>query len=219
VVNNFTGFDLLKKEERILNQETAFLTTLRQQPDDDVTRLVFADWLDEQGGKANRDKSAFLRLQCQLANMQDSKTFLKATLRLTRMAKKLDRAWLRIVTRPPIENCDPVFEFQCPKRWDKLQPTRAESVRFCDACQKNVYFCQSVQEARAHTWQEHCVAICPGVKRKEGDVTPYRIRMGRIALPRIADLPELDDEGPPIRGERRRSRRRRQDDSRDRANR
>src|ERR1041385_6917015 len=36
-------------------------------PDDDLPRLVFADYLDECG---DRDRAEFIRLQCQLARMQ-----------------------------------------------------------------------------------------------------------------------------------------------------
>src|SRR5262245_14232132 len=41
-------------------QETAFLHSIVEDPDDDAPRLIFADWLDEHG---RPDKAAFVRLE------------------------------------------------------------------------------------------------------------------------------------------------------------
>lgn len=41
-----------------------FLRAVIARPDDDLPRLVYADWLDEQG---DSDRAEFIRLQCQLA--------------------------------------------------------------------------------------------------------------------------------------------------------
>lgn len=45
-------------------EEQAFLRTIFEFPHDDVPRLVFADWLEENGHPA---RAEFIRLQCQLA--------------------------------------------------------------------------------------------------------------------------------------------------------
>jgi uncharacterized protein (TIGR02996 family) len=42
----------------------AFLQSIAETPDDDAPRLIFADWLDEQG---DHDRAEFIRLQCRLA--------------------------------------------------------------------------------------------------------------------------------------------------------
>jgi uncharacterized protein (TIGR02996 family) len=42
----------------------AFLAAIREAPDDDTPRLVFADWLDEHGDAA---RAEFIRAQCELA--------------------------------------------------------------------------------------------------------------------------------------------------------
>src|SRR4051794_533693 len=44
--------------------EQAFLRAICAAPDDDGPRLVYADWLDEQG---DADRAEFIRLQCALA--------------------------------------------------------------------------------------------------------------------------------------------------------
>jgi uncharacterized protein (TIGR02996 family) len=46
------------------NYEAAFLAHVLANPDDDTPRLVYADWLDEQGQDA---RAEFIRVQCALA--------------------------------------------------------------------------------------------------------------------------------------------------------
>ena len=46
--------------------ETAFLDSLRDKPDDATTRLIYADWLDEQPGEQSRLKAEYLRLEARL---------------------------------------------------------------------------------------------------------------------------------------------------------
>ena len=45
-----------------------FLQRIRAFPDDDVHRLIFADWLEEQGG-AEAERAAFIRIQIALAGL------------------------------------------------------------------------------------------------------------------------------------------------------
>lgn len=47
-----------------------FLQRIRAFPDDDVPRLIFADWLEEQGG-ADAARAAFIRVQVALAGLQE----------------------------------------------------------------------------------------------------------------------------------------------------
>lgn len=46
----------------------AFLNAIREHPDADLPRLVFADWLDEAGDPA---RAEFIRVQCELASLPD----------------------------------------------------------------------------------------------------------------------------------------------------
>jgi uncharacterized protein (TIGR02996 family) len=48
-----------------MSEEAAFLATIRERPDDDGPRLIFADFLDERGDP----RGAFIRIQCALARM------------------------------------------------------------------------------------------------------------------------------------------------------
>ena len=51
------------------------------------------------------------------------------------------------------------FTYQCPKRWQNLQVTENDTVRFCNACQENVYYCTDKPQAEQHARQGHCIAI------------------------------------------------------------
>ena len=43
------------------------LAEIAANPEDDTLRLAFADWLDEHGDAADRDRAEFVRVQCDLA--------------------------------------------------------------------------------------------------------------------------------------------------------
>jgi uncharacterized protein (TIGR02996 family) len=48
-----------------MTDDEAFLAAIRANPDDDVVRLAFADWLDEH----NNSRGEFIRVQCALAQL------------------------------------------------------------------------------------------------------------------------------------------------------
>ena len=47
------------------------LAEIAASPDDDTLHLAFADWLDEHGDAADRDRAEFIRVQCELAPLND----------------------------------------------------------------------------------------------------------------------------------------------------
>src|SRR5262245_27205938 len=51
----------------MLTEAEAFLPRIRAYPDDDAQRLIFADWLDEQGDPRGR----FIRVQLALAHLPE----------------------------------------------------------------------------------------------------------------------------------------------------
>lgn len=67
--------------------EKNFLETLKQNPDDDTTRLVYADWLEEQDAKEHAE---YLRLEAELHRMLP---------RLAALTQSLDPGWLAAVSR------------------------------------------------------------------------------------------------------------------------
>src|SRR5215467_10473117 len=48
--------------------EQGFLAAIRENPDDDTPRLIYADWLDDRG---DADRAEFIRVQCELAKYAD----------------------------------------------------------------------------------------------------------------------------------------------------
>lgn len=56
-----------------MTEEQALLAAVKAHPDDDLPRLVLADWLDEQG---QPDCAEFIRLQVELAKLQDESEIL-----------------------------------------------------------------------------------------------------------------------------------------------
>lgn len=68
------------------------------------------------------------------------------------------------------------MDFVCHKKWNEMQPTENSKVRFCEDCEKNVYFCDNIVEARELGYQGCCIGIDVGVKRKEKDL------MGECAI-------------------------------------
>lgn len=49
-----------------MTRDEAFLEAIREQPDDDAPRLIYADWLEEHGGRAGAARAEFIRIQCEL---------------------------------------------------------------------------------------------------------------------------------------------------------
>jgi hypothetical protein len=83
---------------------------------------------------------------------------------------RVPRQWLIVLGREPIENCELLFTFRCPLKWEKLEPTNLAGVRFCHACQKAVYHCDTIEEARDHASAGDCVAVDAGLTRSPDDL-------------------------------------------------
>lgn len=66
--------------------EQAFLQAIRHQPDDNTPRLLYADWLDEQG---RGDRAEFVRIQCALARLPETLEHLDRRLALQERARQL----------------------------------------------------------------------------------------------------------------------------------
>src|SRR5438552_18436242 len=51
-----------------MTNEANFLAAIRESPDDDAVRLIFADWLEEQG---DTDRAEFIRVQVERAGLHE----------------------------------------------------------------------------------------------------------------------------------------------------
>jgi uncharacterized protein (TIGR02996 family) len=149
-----------------MRDEHTFIDAILTNPEDDDLRLVYADWLEENGDP----RSEFLRAEAQLARLPKKDRQAQALrARLNKLRPTIDGAWLALLDRAPIEGCFK-FQFQCPRQWEKLKPTDDSFIRHCDACRKKVFYCTSVDHAQRHAARGHCVAIDSHLLRKKGDL-------------------------------------------------
>ena len=86
--------------------------------------------------------------------------------------------WLRIVKQNDrILNCgqgppQPLavrFRYQCPNQWETLSLTQEAEVRYCGSCQRNVYFCDSVESVEQHAREGDCIAVRKRVTALAGE--------------------------------------------------
>lgn len=169
--------------------DNAFLGNLLSDPKNDAPRLVYADWLEDRGDPDALAKAEFLRLTVQLVAEPGNADWQQ---RLQELAVNLDTDWLAVVSRMPVEICPKkrlqrgprrplgvIFEYQCHRRWEDLRPTGFEAVRTCPDCKEQVYYCDTIMKARDHAWADHCIAVDLGVIRRDDDLQPARMYLGR----------------------------------------
>ena len=176
-----------------MSDEAAFLRAILASPADEAPRLVYADWLQERGDDDSATKARFLRLTCyHAAAVRTGNPVHERYYRGLKLeARKLAADWLRVVSTVPVENCVK-FSFECPKWWDTLAATDDPAVRSCDACQKPVHYCATIDEAKLHAWDGHCVAVQLGLTRRPGDLDSLEskaITVGRIDVGATASPP------------------------------
>src|SRR5687767_696033 len=81
-----------------VRDDAAFLRQVNDDPADLETLLVYADWLDDQGDSG---RAEFLRLQHRVLGLRHRQAgFSLHSRELLRLGKKLDLAWLAVVSRP-----------------------------------------------------------------------------------------------------------------------
>ncbi len=173
---------------RISEIEQAFLREIAANPRDNTARLVYADWLDEKGDP----RGEYLRVHCELSTLPPSDERYQSLLeREHELQAECEPDWLRQVGQPRIENCDVShsglqFAYECPMAWNELHPTENKSVRHCDACREEVYFCNTMHKARFFARLGHCIAVNTSLVREEGDLksTPNSDRDGHRELGR-----------------------------------
>jgi uncharacterized protein (TIGR02996 family) len=73
-----------------MSDEAAFLAALRANPADDLTRLVYADWLDEHGETA---KAEYLRLVVEIAQCDGNLATAPGSERFVGLAVALSTEW------------------------------------------------------------------------------------------------------------------------------
>jgi uncharacterized protein (TIGR02996 family) len=165
-----------------MRHEEAFLSAIRAAPADDAVRLMYADWLEEQG-EATSARAEYVRLRTQTRQKRDRKRNLA---RLAELTSEIDLEWagwvfpvprltikgFRRVKRPVTR---PVTKFGGQPVWlgDPIWPMSREDDRPMQfVCQvavpdflgpglagKMVYL--FVNHAEHENWREFCGTISP----------------------------------------------------------
>src|SRR6478672_7525843 len=88
--------------------EEAFWQSIQEAPEDDAPRLIYADWLEEQGGAAQTARAEFIRVQCELARLpEDSDRRAALEKREGALWKKHGKEW-----RAPLRPFSPKILFR-----------------------------------------------------------------------------------------------------------
>lgn len=167
-----------------MDSEDDLLRALLDDPADDTTRMVYADWLDEQGDPESSAKAHFLRVTVRLMGPIPRVGWRSARKKeLHALATTLPPAWLAVVSRVRVERCGAPaappeeverlgvrFNFICDQRWDEMRTTPDARVRHCPRCHKDVHYCDTADAARMRAKGGHCIALSLAAAREPGDL-------------------------------------------------
>jgi uncharacterized protein (TIGR02996 family) len=83
-----------------MTRDGAFLRAVIENPEDETTRLVYADWLEERGDR----RAEFLRIECHLRGLSESDPDYRLWhQQLAELGSTLDIRWLAAVCRVHLE--------------------------------------------------------------------------------------------------------------------
>lgn len=167
-----------------MHDEAGFLAAIRLTPADDVARLVFADWLDEQDDPACKPKAQFIRLEQR--TLEERKNRFAALWDLRLFATRLDPLWLAVVSRPPLNGCRERHQFDCPNRWDQLAPTENPRVRRCTSCRRDAHYCDTLAAAL-----DHAAHGTPFVLTLAENLERWTLCPPKVPLPRFLAPPRV----------------------------
>jgi uncharacterized protein (TIGR02996 family) len=125
---------------------------------DSVSRLVYADWLEERG---DMDRAVIVR-ELVGGGRPDVEM-------LERLIPTNVR-WRARVLEPPIEACP--RRAACVGHWGKLEVSGRADLRRCRACAKLVLYCVAATQAREHVAAGGTVVFDPFVVRWPHDLGP-----------------------------------------------
>lgn len=135
------------------------------------TRLVYADWLEENG---DTRRAALLRLQEELAALEPGDfEYDDCARRLCHLATVIDHRWRMRLARGRVAGCDPVA---CVMDWGTLAETARPDIRRCDTCRSDVRYCEAVGDARTRVQRGERVVLDAGISHDPAlfDITRVR---------------------------------------------
>jgi uncharacterized protein (TIGR02996 family) len=84
--------------EELMGDEWAFLQAVLEAPADDVSRLVYADWLQERGDP----RADFLRLECEVTGRLPAAPPTRLRRRFETLCRTTEPDWVALVRRQPV---------------------------------------------------------------------------------------------------------------------
>ena len=144
--------------EHAEDTEARFLAMIREAPGDRAARLIYADWLEEQG---QRDRAEYLRIGARAVLLRPDRhrtALIEQQMDKLARARPSDAAWRTLVSITTIRGCERSF-IECPERWSALTPTPESDVRHCATCARNIYFCATPNDARECARTRELVAL------------------------------------------------------------
>jgi uncharacterized protein (TIGR02996 family) len=173
-------------------EDRAFLRRILDHPEERMTWLAYADWLDERG-YAQRAEYLRLTVECgELPTGNPDRSQREA--RLTALQVELDPNWAMMFDTPQIGNCRVRWEFACPLSWENLAATDTPEIRFCLACRRPVFYCHSMGDAEQFASAGECVAITSRVfPASDVPFAEHELIMGMMEF-----TPDPEDEDGPV---------------------
>ncbi len=125
--------------------------------DDEASRAVYADWLEQHG---HENRAEFLRAQVAVSRMTPvDAAFPAATARVRELARSINVEWRMRISRPAVEDCKVAREFTCGVDWAELAPTEDPKLRTCTRCRESVHYCTTETEAIDLSREGRCVVV------------------------------------------------------------
>jgi uncharacterized protein (TIGR02996 family) len=154
-------------------------------------RSIYADWLE---GNSRLSEAEYVRaeLALQAAGLLPEgaarqEAFGLAVLRVRTAGLRVAVEFKAYLSRPSLEKCVQRFELKCPQKWSALKLTSNPRERHCEICRQTVSFCATVEEAREHALEGHCVAVEVTEIRHRYDLDPPPMAVGSVAVRRDGD--------------------------------
>lgn len=144
-------------------QEAALLDALSG--GDEAARGVYADWLEGHGREAEAE---YLRAEEELAAIAPYHVrWDPVTGRLRQLAGLTALDWRRRVAHRALEGC----ELQrCPRYWSRMRSIGGDNVRICGACDRDVFYCTTLDEALRRIDVGGGVVVDAALVRSNGDL-------------------------------------------------
>jgi len=168
-----------------MTDEESFLTAIEADPDNQVVRGMYADWLDEQDRPGGVYLRAELAWYAEYLSPRLNKPGRNAPLptELIAASEGLPESWILRVTRSPVDFCPKQgYQTRCGQAWPRD--------RVCQECGRNIHLALRVDDALLHLRMGRVVALAPWL-------TPKRKELSRIVPIRL-DVPGFAPEGSAV---------------------